>query len=870
MKITGVLLILIISFSIYGQEVQLDKKINISFNSISLENAFKKMEKEYHLAFAYNSSLNVLNNKINKTYLSKSIRYILNDILKANQLDFVLIDNQITIYPQTRKYKANISGYIYDDKTGEMLIGCNIYDKKRMQGTSSNNYGFYSFTTKKDKITLYYSFVGYKTKKIVINLTKDTLINVALNSNNELNEVLVMENKQESELKSPQMSIMELPVKELKTLPVLFGETDVIRTLQLMPGVHTGGEGTAGLYVRGGGPDQNLILLDGIRIYNVYHLFGFFSVFNTDAIKNIKLIKGGFPAEYGGRLSSILDIRMKEGNTQKLKGSVSLGLIAASFMLEGPVKNENTSFIISARRTYIDILSRPFIKSFADDAVAAYYFYDLTGKINHKFSDKSRLYLSTYLGKDAYKSKYDEESVSISATQSVYQKDILGWANYTAALRWNYIFGNKLFSNTSITYSQYKYKTGKDYSEEKTTGGNTNYNNYSYLYNSGIEDISAKIDFEYLPVPNYTLKFGGEYINHTFRPGVTVEKRSSNLSEINPVDTTYGNQNVYADELAAYMNNTLNFGKIFSANIGFRYSGFYVGRKYYQGLEPRISLSVLMGKKISLKISYAKMYQYIHLLTNTSGSMPTDLWLPVTPKVEPQKSEQYAIGSVYNINKKINISIEAYYKTMDNLIEYSEGSSFFTGFTNWEDKIEAGKGWSYGVELFVKKQFGKTTGWLGYTWSKTERQFENINFGEPFPYKYDRRHDFSIAVTHKLKKNIDVSASWVYGTGNAFTIAHSAISIIDFYSYNMGNVSGGSLYSFEKRNSARMPPNHRLDVGINFEKEKKKGLRTWSFGIYNVYNRKNAFYLEYSSRNRQMVAVSITPILPYIRYKFEF
>lgn len=870
MKITGILLIIIMNFSIYGQDVQFDKKIDVSFKNISLENVLKTMVQEYSLSLAYNNSLNVLNNKINKTYKKKSIRYILNDILKANQLTFILIDNQVAIYPQTRKIKANISGYIYDSLTGEMLIGCNIFDKKRMHGTSSNNYGYYSFTTKKDKITLYYSFVGYKTQKIVINLTKDTLVNVALNSNNELNEVLVMENKQERELKSPQMSIMELPMKELKTLPVLFGETDVIRTLQLMPGVHTGGEGTAGLYVRGGGPDQNLILLDGIPIYNVYHLFGFFSVFNTDAIKNIKLIKGGFPAEYGGRLSSILDIRMKEGNTQKLRGNISSGIIASSFMLEGPVKNENTSFIISARRTYIDILSRPFIKSFADNAVVAYYFYDLTGKINHKFSDKSRLYLSTYLGKDAYKNKYDEKNVSVSTTQSVYQKDILGWANYTAALRWNYIFGNKLFSNTSITYSNYKYKTGKDYSEEETAGGNSNYNNYSYLYNSGIEDISGKIDFEYLPVPNYTLKFGGEYINHTFRPGVTVEKTNSNLPDISPVDTTYGNQNIYANELAAYIDNTFNFSKIFSANIGLRYSGFYVKGKYYQGYEPRSSISALISKKLSIKISYALMYQYIHLLTNTSGSMPTDLWLPVTPNVAPQKSVQYAIGSIYNINKKINISIEAYYKTMDNLIEYTEGSSFFTGFTNWEDKIETGKGWSYGVELFVKKQFGKTTGWLGYTWSKTKRQFENINFGNPFPYKYDRRHDFSIAVSHKLKENIDVSASWVYGTGNAFTLAHSAISIIDFYSYNMGNVSGGKLYNFEERNSVRMPPNHRLDIGINFKKQKKKGMRTWSFGIYNVYNRKNAFYLEYIDRNNQMIAVSIIPVLPYIRYKFEF
>jgi hypothetical protein len=759
-----------------------------------------------------------------------------------------------------------VSGYISDAATGEKLIGATVFCQETRQGTASNNYGFYSLTVTESSITLNYSFVGYKTQKKNIQLSKDTIINISLNSNNELEEVLVMESKIENELKSPQMSVMELPMKELRTLPVLFGETDVLRTLQLMPGVHTGGEGTSGLYVRGGGPDQNLILLDGIKIYNVYHLFGFFSVFNTDAIKNIKLLKGGFPAEYGGRLSSILDIRMKEGNTQKLKGNFSLGLIAGSFMLEGPIKNENTSFIVSARRTYIDILSRPFIKSFADDAVVGYYFYDLTGKINHKFSEKSRLYLSTYMGKDDYHSKYDEEGSNITEKQT----NTLNWANYTAALRWNYIFGNKLFSNTILTYSNYKYQTGKDYFQEETESGNTLTDSYSYLYSSGIEDISGKIDFEYLPNPNIQLKFGGEYINHTFRPGVSVEKADSNRPETQNLDTTYGNQNIYASEFAAYIGSIIDLGKIFSFNIGLRYSGFYVREKYYQALEPRVSIRALINSKLSLKASYSVMNQYIHLLTNTSSNMPTDLWLPVTDKVKPQNSVQYALGTVYNINKKMNVSVEAYYKTMDNLIEYAEGSGFYTGFTDWEDMIETGKGRSYGVEFFLQKQFGKTTGWLGYTWSKTERQFENINFGEPFPYKYDRRHDFSIAFTHKLKENIDISATWVYGTGNAFTLPYSQMGTVDFWYYQFSLGFSRRIYQFEKRNSSRMPANHRLDLGINFYKQKKKGKRTWILGVYNVYNRKNAFYLEYDSSNQQMIGVSIFPILPYVSYKFEF
>ena len=756
-----------------------------------------------------------------------------------------------------------ISGYITDAQTGEKLIGATVFLPDTKQGVVTNNYGFYSFTTKRNKFKLTYSFVGYNQQQFNILLTNDTVINILLKPNIELNEVMVIENRLESELRNPQMSMMELPMKELKQLPVLFGETDVMRTIQLLPGVHTGGEGTSGLFVRGGSADQNLILLDGIKIYNVYHLFGFFSVFNTDAIKNIKLYKGAFPAEYGGRISSILDIRMKDGNTKKLKGNFSLGLIASSFMLEGPIKNEKTSFIISARRTYIDILARPFIKDIADGAVAGYYFYDLTGKINHKFSDKSRLYLSTYMGKDAFTSKFEDVANNPNRTNN----SVLSWANYTAALRWNYIFGNKLFSNTTVTYTNYKYVTGQDNSENNII--TNEFTNYSYLYNSGIEDVSSKIDFDYMPSPNYTIKFGSEYIYHTFKPGVSVEKGNSSQQDILPIDTVYGNNNIYTDEFAAYIENTFKIGKLLSANIGIRYSGFNVNNKYYQDFEPRASLRVLLSSKLSLKASFSVMNQYVHLLTNTSSSMPTDLWLPVTEKVKPISSTQYALGAVYNFNKQMNINVEAYYKTMDNLIEYAEGASFYTGFTNWQDMIEQGKGRSYGIELLIKKQFGKTTGWLAYTLSKTERQFENINFGEPFPYKYDRRHDFSIAITHKLKENIDISASWVYGTGNAYTMPHSQISTINFISYNMGGYIS-TLYNFESRNSYRMPANHRLDVGISFKKQKKRGLRTWSLGIYNVYNRKNAFYLEYSSEYQHMVGVSIFPILPYFRYKFDF
>jgi len=777
-------------------------------------------------------------------------------------LYLIIIFFSNNIFAQT----FTVSGYITDTQTGEKLIGANIYNPENFKGTASNNYGFFSFSTQKQKLKLTCSFVGYKSQTIDITLPVDTFVNIKLNPTIELNEVVVIDNKMENELRNSQMSVMELPIKELKQLPVLFGETDVLRTLQLLPGVHTGGEGTSGLFVRGGSADQNLILLDGIQIYNAYHLFGFFSVVNTDAIKNIKLYKGAFPAEYGGRISSILDIRMKEGNNKKLKGSVSLGLIAATFMLEGPIVNKNTSYIITARRTYIDAISQPFIRTFSSGG-AGYYFYDLTGKINHRFSDKSRIYLSTYMGKDNFYSDYndDEDTYKQSSSSS------LNWANYTAALRWNYIFSNKLFSNTSVAYSKYKYLTSQENNEESKDNNQTEYFNYSYIYDSGIEDITGKIDFEYMPNPAITIKFGGKYIYHTFKPGVSVNKINTNFTIASNVDTTYGNQNIYAHEVAGYIDNIFDITDKLSASVGLRYSGFMVQEKYYQAVEPRASLRFSVNQKLSLKSSYSVMTQYLHLLTNTSSSMPTDLWLPVTDSVKPVYSTQYALGAVYNFNKKFNITVEAYYKTMDNLIEYAEGASFYNGFTNWEDMIETGKGWSYGIELLVKKQFGKTTGWLSYTLSKTERQFENINFGEPFPYKYDRRHDFTIAVTHKLKDNIDISATWVYGTGNAFTMPHSQILSAPnaFFGY-FSDSAIKNLYHFEERNSNRMPANHRLDIGIAFHKQKKHGIRTWSLGVYNVYNRKNPFYLDYNAKTKKLEGICIFPILPYFNYKFEF
>ena len=765
-----------------------------------------------------------------------------------------------------------ISGFVEDARSGEKLISANIYDSKTLKGTISNNYGFYSLTLPEGKIELIYSFVGYAPIKKQINLVKDTIINISLEPSVEIQEVTITDNRVLSKVKSTQMSRIEIPVETIKNLPVLLGEVDIIKTIQLLPGVQSGSEGASGLYVRGGGPDQNLVLLDGVPVYNVNHLFGFFSVFNADAINTVSLTKGGFPARYGGRLSSVLDIRMKEGNTKEIKGEGSVGIISSKLAIEGPIVKDKTSFIVSGRRTYIDILSYPIQYFMAksediDKLRAGYYFYDVNAKINHKFSDKSRLYLSSYMGSDKVYALIKDKGYNYKEENNFK----LRWGNITSALRWNYILNNKLFSNTTLTYSRFKFLTGLEsiYEEDGKK------DEFGIDYSSGIYDWAVKIDFDFMPNPNNYIRFGVNNTYHTFNPGINTFRVLSDNSD-SDIDTTFGNKNIYANEFYLYVEDDIKLSSKIKSNIGLHYSNFSVKGKIYHSLEPRFSIRYLYNEKLSFKAAATKMTQYIHLLTNSTLNMPTDLWVPVTDTINPLRSWQYAAGAVYALTDKIDVSIEGFYKNMHNLIEYKEGASYFSAGDKWEDKIEIGKGWSYGAEFLVKKDLGKTTGWIGYTLSWSERKFENIGFGKTFPYKYDRRHDISVVVTHKFNDKVDVGLTWVYGTGNATTLG------IERYVSLEGSLEGyleaWDIEYFENRNGFRMPSYHRLDVGVNLHKEKKWGKRTWSFGLYNAYNRQNPFFLyfthEYNNQNDQnkkvLKQLSLFPVIPSVCYKFEF
>lgn len=779
---------------------------------------------------------------------------------------------EATIFAQTPQ-RFTISGTVTDRSSGEFLIGATIRDVKSGKGTVTNTFGFYSLTLPSDSALIAVTYIGYKPEAFQFQLTKNTTQNVSMEQSSVLQEVEIVGERYERIEERAQMGRIDVPIEQIKNVPAFLGEKDVLKALQLLPGVSGGGEGQSGIYVRGGGPDQNLILLDGVPVYNVSHLFGFFSVFNTDAIKDVSLIKGGFPARYGGRLSSVVEINMKEGNENEFHGEGSIGLVASKLTLEGPIKKGKSSFIVSGRRTYIDILARPLIKAGfradGSDGVVGYFFDDVNAKVNYKLTEKDRVYLSFYTGKDKFYLNFGEKD-------SEYEdrfKAGLGWGNVTTALRWNHILNPKLFANSTLTYSRYRFETSNGYeSKEKYNGKIESADSFDLLYFSGIDDVAAKIDFDYLPNPAHYIRFGANAILHTFKPGTF---RSSYYSYEEGGDSTsfstdYIQSNVHATEFALYGEDDWKVTDRLRLNAGLHFSGFVQNSKPYFSLQPRLNARYLFDGGWSAKAGFSTMRQYIHLLTNETIGLPTDLWLPTTKRVKPQDSWQAAIGTAKTLGKDYEFSVELYYKEMNNVIAFKEGASLLQ-FQGWEDRVSQGKGTAYGAEFFVQKKRGKLSGWVGYTLSWATRQFADINLGEVYPYKYDRRHDFEVTGSYRFTDRFSLAASWVYSTGNAVTLGNSR--------YQGPTNYGNYLYEVThtpERNNFRMPSYNRLDVGFDFTKKKRHYTRTWSFGAYNAYNRKNPFFLftDEEIKNGEVKTVlkkaSLFPVIPYFAWSFKF
>ncbi|MBS1929276.1 MAG: TonB-dependent receptor [Ferruginibacter sp.] len=764
--------------------------------------------------------------------------------------------------------RFTISGYFRDISSGENLIGATLTLKGNSRGVNSNQYGFFSLTLPKGNYQLMASYVGYLPQVIDLPLYKDTVFNISMISGRNLSEeVIVTARKRDNNVKVAQMGKISLPIDQIKSIPAFLGEVDILKAIQLIPGVRNAGEGSAGFYVRGGGPDQNLILLDDAVVYNSGHLFGFFSVFNADAIKNVTLIKGGMPAQYGGRLSSVLDVAMKEGNNQKMEVDGGLGLIASRLSIQGPLKKNKASFIVSGRRTYIDALIKPFIGKSSQFHGSGYYFYDLNAKVNYIFSQKNRLYLSGYFGRDVFDFR--------NSTQSLEFK--IPWGNSTGTLRWNHVFNKKLFLNTTAVYNDYNfYFSGAQ-------------NNFKIKIASGIRDLSLKQDYDYYPFSQHKIKFGFNYTWHRFTPSVVSGNQDS--VQFRPNNA----QIKFAHEEGIYIQDNWDISKKLSINAGIRASYFMqVGPnkiyttdengnridsivfgkgkkvKSYGGLEPRLTVRYALNDNNSVKASVTRNLQYIHLVSNAGTTLPTDVWVPSTYLVKPQLSWLYAAGYFRNFhNNMFETSLELYYKSMQNQIEYKEG---FTPSTidDTENSFTFGKGWSYGAELFIHKVKGKFTGWLGYTLSYTWRKFPELNFGNKFPAKYDRRHDLSLVAMYELNDKWKFGATFVFGTGNAATLPQR------FY------IIGGVLtQEYSAINQYRLPSYHRLDLSATLTPKRnyrRKVKREWVFSVFNAYSRKNPFFIYFDQTGSpytgdlkiQAKQVSIFPILPSVTYNLKF
>ncbi|HKL32844.1 MAG TPA: TonB-dependent receptor [Tangfeifania sp.] len=749
-----------------------------------------------------------------------------------------------------------LSGNITDVSTGESLTGANVVASELPNtGAVSNSYGFYSLSLPEGEYQVRFQFIGYEPKIVRVDLSENKKLDIELREKSyEIGNIVVTGERADKNVTSVEMGNVQMVPKQIESIPVIFGEPDVLKTIQLTPGVKPAGEGSSGFYVRGGGIDQNLILLDEAPVYNASHLLGFFSVFNSEALKNASLMKGSIPAEYGGRASSVLDIQMKEGNMKDFGVTGNLGLISSNVTVEGPLAKDRSSFILSGRRTYADLFL-----NFANDEdikETHLYFYDLNLKTNYKINANNRIYLSAYLGRDdfGYKNEFGFD-----------------WGSKTATFRWNHNFSEKLFSNTSFIFSNYSYNI-------------TIMRDLDVEILSSIQDLNLKQDFSYYANANNTLKFGGNIIYHSVLPGEIKVNESAGF--IPPADISERK----AIEWAGYFSNNQKVSEKLRLYYGVRLALFSnIGPgEFYEfnrqgelsdtinvdrteifktqgGLAPRIGANYLINDRSSMKLSYGRLYQFLHLLSNSTTTTPTDLWLPSSNNVKPQIADQVSLGYFRNFsNNEFETSLEVYYKNLQNQIDYKNGAELVFNSTV-EAELVFGRGWAYGAELMLKRNFGRLNGWLSYTWSKTMRQFDDINSGNPYPARQDRTHDVSIVGIYDITNKWKLSATWIYYTGNAVTFPSGRYEI-----------DGKVIGYYTERNSYRMPDYHRLDVGLVWQRKKTDRFESaWTFSVYNAYARENAYFIQFREKEdnpgmTEAVQVSLFKAIPSVSYKFKF
>lgn len=749
--------------------------------------------------------------------------------------------------------QRTIHGVVRDAETGETLIGATVQVAQSTEGTFTNEYGFYSLRVEGETVVLRASFVGYQAIEVTVGPDTPLPLTIRMSSGQVLDEVVVKSNSFREQLNSAQMGVQELSAREAKLIPVVFGESDIIKTIQLKPGINSGSEGNTGLFVRGGSADQNLFVLDEAVVYNPNHLFGFFSTFNTDAVKDVKVYKGGFPAQYGGRLSSVIDVKLNEGNNKRVSGTGGVGLIASRLTLETPVVRDRASLIVSGRRTYVDIFTRAVNRANADNAdfspIPDYYFYDLNTKLNYQVSERDRLFVSGYFGRDDF--GFSDENFNFSFI----------WGNATGTARWNRIINPQLFANTTITFSDYLYRISNE-----LTG-------FNFSLESRIRDINLKSDFTWSPDNDHAVRMGGELTRHQFVVG-----RLKAGSEDRSVAFSAG-QDLTALDGALYAQDEWKINDRSSAHLGLRLSGFLQERQVYGGIEPRLAYNYRLSEPVSLKASYARMYQYLHLVSNSTVALPTDVWYPSTAGVKPQISDQVSAGWQWLLGPKYLLSHELYYKNLQNQVDFKNFADLFAN-DKLEEEFTFGRGYAYGTEVYLEKKEGALTGWIGYTLAYVRRGgFPDIMEGRFFAPRFDRRHDISVVAIYEINRRITATAAWVYGSGDLAWMPTGRFSFQDIPGGNFSPV----VPVYGDRNNVRLPAYHRLDLGMVIKFFPRWGESDLTISVYNAYDRRNPYFLYLDAETRpdpdlgidvvdriSTKQVSLFPIIPSLTYNFKF
>jgi len=860
----------------------LDTRLDFNCKNKPLKEALDKLKKKTGLRLSYSDHV-LTDKRVTINMKNRKVKDILTVLIRKEQLTYETAGQQVLILPKKtppRTYqKFTISGTVKDNATGTLLPLANILIDGEKPRTTNKDGKIYLRLRPTDSLRMEFAYTGYQSEINTFHIHRDTAFSIRLKTDKELlPEVVVQGNQRKAIPAEEEASVTASDVAMLRSISE---QTDIIKSIQLLPGIQSGNEGFSGLNVRGGSTDQNLILLDDAPIYNASHLAGVFSIFNEAVIGDIDLYKNEVPARYGGRLSSVLDISVREGSMSDYSVKGNIGLLTSGILLEGPLKRDKTSILLAFRRTWLDVFMKPLSRRWlnesftigdvklASNGEAHYTFYDINAKISHRFSEKDRLTLSLYNGGDNF--SFTDKTMTASTDTLSESERILSslWGNFTASLKWRHIFQQKMELNTTASFTDFEFDYYDQYAFVNTTPSRLTGARLIQNYTSDIQDIALKTELKYAPHEQHRFRIGGQAIQHRFRPGINQETEEG-IDDLEQIETAFENPLIKTYEFAGYLQSRHAFGP-FRLRTGLRSGFFMSNKKLFTTFEPRIALNAIVNKKLTLRSTYTYTTQYLHLLTNSGIELPTDLWVPATENVRPEQSRQFVAGAIWS-NEDYTFSTDIFYKKMNHLTAFRTEDAIILSGNDWADKIAFGKGWAYGNEWALLKKTGKTTGMLAYTLAWSYRQFEDINEGQAYPYKYDRRHDISIAMRHDLSERMALKWDWTYGSGNPFTRPVREAPIADAV---FPSGSPATIYIYESKNNSRMPATHRLNIVAEWQGKNTENYKwTLDFGIYNVYNRKNPFFLyigeKENTRENEYKQLSLFPVLPYLNYKFMF